>query len=215
MSMKFLAAALAAGGLVLAASQAQATVFAGNWQLTTYDNSDPGLVLGVQNLSPSAFSVDLGVTDPQSIKLFKLYTDETSVNADDLVASPISLTFTFTAPTPNNGPIVVGGNTQGYATFFGLVQGGKLTWANNGQAQLTYGGNNTGLMTLGVNGGVFNEGIGGLTEGNNKKALTVKATFDWDHDPSAVPEPATWAMMIGGFGMAGAAIRRRKSLAAV
>ena len=28
--------------------------------------------------------------------------------------------------------------------------------------------------------------------------------------PSAVPEPATWAMMIAGFGMAGSAIRRRR-----
>ena len=32
--------------------------------------------------------------------------------------------------------------------------------------------------------------------------------------PGAVPEPATWALMIGGFGLAGAALRRRKSLAA-
>jgi hypothetical protein len=27
--------------------------------------------------------------------------------------------------------------------------------------------------------------------------------------PDAVPEPATWAMLIGGFGMIGAAARRR------
>lgn len=30
----------------------------------------------------------------------------------------------------------------------------------------------------------------------------------------AVPEPATWALMIGGFGMAGAMLRRRKAVAA-
>jgi len=30
-----------------------------------------------------------------------------------------------------------------------------------------------------------------------------------------VPEPATWALMIGGFGMAGATLRRRRSLATV
>jgi hypothetical protein len=30
----------------------------------------------------------------------------------------------------------------------------------------------------------------------------------------AVPEPATWALMIGGFGMAGAALRRRRAVAA-
>ena len=32
--------------------------------------------------------------------------------------------------------------------------------------------------------------------------------------PAAVPEPATWAMMIGGFGAAGSMIRRRKSVVA-
>ena len=32
---------------------------------------------------------------------------------------------------------------------------------------------------------------------------------------SAVPEPATWAMMIAGFGLAGAAIRRRRNAFAV
>jgi hypothetical protein len=31
----------------------------------------------------------------------------------------------------------------------------------------------------------------------------------------AVPEPATWTMMIGGFGLAGAALRRRRALAAL
>ena len=30
----------------------------------------------------------------------------------------------------------------------------------------------------------------------------------------AVPEPASWALMIGGFGLAGAALRRRRALAA-
>lgn len=33
--------------------------------------------------------------------------------------------------------------------------------------------------------------------------------------PNAVPEPASWAMMIGGFVMAGAAMRRRATMAQV
>lgn len=33
--------------------------------------------------------------------------------------------------------------------------------------------------------------------------------------PNAIPEPATWAMMLGGFGLAGAAMRRRARVAQV
>lgn len=36
-------------------------------------------------------------------------------------------------------------------------------------------------------------------------------TSSFETLPSAVPEPATWAMMIAGFGMTGTAIRRRRS----
>ncbi len=34
-----------------------------------------------------------------------------------------------------------------------------------------------------------------------------------DAQPAPVPEPAAWALMIGGFGLAGAGLRRRKAIA--
>jgi hypothetical protein len=33
-------------------------------------------------------------------------------------------------------------------------------------------------------------------------------------DPPVVPEPATWAMMIAGFGLVGVAVRRRRVVVA-
>ncbi|PZQ64580.1 MAG: hypothetical protein DI570_04800 [Phenylobacterium zucineum] len=39
-------------------------------------------------------------------------------------------------------------------------------------------------------------------------------TFTTVTAPGAVPEPATWALMIGGFGLTGAALRRRRAGAA-
>jgi len=42
---------------------------------------------------------------------------------------------------------------------------------------------------------------------------SASATVDWtiSYGP-AIPEPATWAMMIGGFGLVGAAARRRRDI---
>lgn len=50
----------------------------------------------------------------------------------------------------------------------------------------------------------------------NNYAQGTFAERDWNSGLSevrfnAVPEPASWAMMIGGFGMAGAALRRRSA----
>ena len=42
--------------------------------------------------------------------------------------------------------------------------------------------------------------------------LTTRAgSLGYDFQQSAVPEPATWAMMVAGFGLVGGAIRRRKT----
>jgi len=42
----------------------------------------------------------------------------------------------------------------------------------------------------------------------------LRITDNLTGDPGAVPEPATWAMMILGFGAAGSMIRRRKAVVA-
>jgi hypothetical protein len=52
-------------------------------------------------------------------------------------------------------------------------------------------------------------GYGRNTRGN------VSGTFASDPAPTAVPEPATWAMLILGFGLVGVASRRRKASVSV
>lgn len=49
--------------------------------------------------------------------------------------------------------------------------------------------------------------------------LTMNVDFSFDvrsftMGPAGVPEPATWALMLGGFGLAGAALRSRRAQAA-
>jgi hypothetical protein len=57
------------------------------------------------------------------------------------------------------------------------------------------------------------------TQGFNSITISRPGNDAWGIDNvtygvgSAVPEPATWAMMIMGFGLAGSAVRRRRALA--
>ncbi|WP_375392804.1 PEPxxWA-CTERM sorting domain-containing protein [uncultured Sphingomonas sp.] len=49
------------------------------------------------------------------------------------------------------------------------------------------------------------------TTGDNDTALDLVTLVPAAAAPGGVPEPATWAMMIGGFGLVGASMRRRKT----
>jgi hypothetical protein len=153
---------------------------------------------------------------------------------DDVQAKAVTLTFDFSAPLPNTDPNPIGGITNGQVQLAGLLQNGILNWNNDvrfgnnidplpsgfnastgGYTELLFGyGSPQGLLSIRTNGGTFNNGVGGLNEGPDG-ALTVSAQLHWDRNPAGgVPEPATWALMIGGFGLAGTALRRRRAVAA-
>ena len=79
-----LAAALAAG-LALPAS---AATFTGGWTVD-YNAFDPGLVVEVTPGSGGGTTPDLAVGDSYTFDLFRIWTDETSVNAgEDTTPAP-------------------------------------------------------------------------------------------------------------------------------
>ena len=49
-----------------------------------------------------------------------------------------------------------------------------------------------------------------LNNGNNPGGLNEIRLFDTS--PTGVPEPASWALMLSGFGLAGVALRRQRRL---
>lgn len=77
-----------------------------------------------------------------------------------------------------------------------------------------------GTRTLIASGGVqvSANAVGGdpfsVILGDTSQAVSLTITYDYT-PTEAVPEPATWAMMIAGFGMIGAATRRSRRTAAM
>ena len=93
--------------------------------------------------------------------------------------------------------VSAGGHTDTLATFNDGHFGG-------GYAMLW----NTASFSFVGDGNAATVRLGAITPGN------AGVFFDNVSVSGAVPEPASWALMIGGFGMAGAMLRRRRALVA-
>jgi hypothetical protein len=198
---RLLTLAAAVSAVALAGAAHASTAFNGDYTLTAINSSDPGLKVFATDL-PGAINLNLNVGQTQTVALFNLWTDEGSVELkDDIFAKPISVLFNFTVPTAFSG--AVEGDTFG---IWGVVQSGKVVW--DGPVNLHFG--NGGVLQVSLNNATFNTGLFGLDEGPAEGA-TISGGFKLISD--AVPEPATWAMMITGFGLAGASIRRRRATA--
>lgn len=107
--------------------------------------------------------------------------------------------------------------TVGSAINFGSMFGGFTGAVNS----VTLSANVVSFYALGT----FSPSFGGYDAGDASVTFSftqtggadsaVSGSFSLASPPSGVPEPATWGMMIAGAGMAGAAVRRRRSSAKV
>jgi len=198
-----LAACLAAGAPGIAA----AATFAGGWTVS-YNTADPGLVVDVAPEAGGGTTPNLEVGDSYTFNLFRIWTNETSVNAhEDEAPKPISVSFNFTDPVMGG---VAQGVTSGQRVLGGLIQKGKLTW--DGPLELSFGKNGTGRLSVSLADATFNEGLFGLKPGFRHGA-GVEATVRYDAAP--VPVPAALPLLAAGLGALGFAARRRKPAPAV
>ena len=123
-------------------------------------------------------------------------------------ATPDTATFTFNSAITAFGIDVIDLGTNGVTDFFIDNGSGPLALQTNYSAPgftVTFAGliDSAGFTQITFSAPRASEGI-----------LFDRLRFGGTPGGGAIPEPATWAMMILGFGAAGSMIRRRKAIAA-
>jgi hypothetical protein len=225
--MRKLASLTLAGAMALAAAgiatSANAVNFVGNDPVVAYGNggnSSNGLDILISNPGGLNFNLNNVGDSTGYLNLFTVYTDEATWQSDDGTNHALSLALNFTAPSPGaSGGF--GGTTDGvfdgyfFLGFIPVGDGayGTLGWSNT-QTFLNFSSGYQLRVNLESANETFNAGndANEFAPGPQNGAL-VRANFTLTALPTAVPEPATWGMMIMGFGLAGAVIRRRRSVA--
>lgn len=114
---------------------------------------------------------------------------------------------------PAAGSIDIGANTL---TFFtnqtatystASFNGYSIDFSGRKLTSVTLGGSSSFAPAFTFNGGNLSFNVSGLSVNAGDSVVFNIA--------AAVPEPASWAMMIAGFGLAGAALRRRRQATVV
>lgn len=165
--------------------------------------NDPGLVINTSwapGLSGTSFTLDNG--NSSTFNFFSIWTNETTVNADDLVSKAISVTLQFSDPMTG---ATVNGVTFGGSILFGIAQWGQIQW--NGPTTITLGDR---VFSVALSDEMFNVGLFGLSEGPGCGA-TVRATITQISSAMGVPDQGNTAMLLG-VALAGLVFSSRKRL---
>ncbi|WP_010545178.1 PEPxxWA-CTERM sorting domain-containing protein [Sphingomonas elodea] len=114
------------------------------------------------------------------------------------VATPRTATSSFQITLPTAGTFEISLTAGGTGLTFTRLVFGATTITNPLAGQ---------LYTFAVNSaGVYNFSYTASNTANQRLAFSSSYSF------AAVPEPAAWGLMIGGFAMAGASMRRRRNV---
>lgn len=197
---KALSAFAVGGMMMLSAHQAQALIVEGSYTVNV-SNSDPGLVVHTQNVFTNPFSVNLTPGVTKKVDLFKIWTNETSVNYnEDNVPRSASVDWVFTAPV--GGASSAGASKGGYFWFF---QYGAIEWDN--PTIVTFA--NGAKLKVRLSHEIFNAGVLGLTPGYDYGAM-VTAKLKLIKKGIDIPEPGALALLSTGLLGMGILLRRRR-----
>jgi hypothetical protein len=123
-------------------------------------------------------------------------------NATGLLATPGQITFDFSNPLPS---FLLFQKAFGSGTSFFCTASLNTNLCHEG----------FGVVPTNTDADGTFAGIGSITSGQPlPSGITVLAATTAVSESGPVPEPATWAMMVAGFGLTAAALRRKASFVA-
>jgi len=203
---KAFAIATAAAAIAFAAPASAAVEITGgidSVKANANNNPSYGLAITAIPLDIPTFTL-ANVGDSQDFSVLSIGTTEDNVlGLFDTLSYAITVTFSFLSPTGATGNPVTG-TTSGFVGDFispcSIIFGGcgQVTWGS--PSVFSFG-----------NGGQFSVALSDATFWTPGTAnVTGRFTLLADSTP-AVPEPATWAMLLIGFGAIGASLRSRNS----
>lgn len=201
--MKTLFAMAALGGVLLGAMPAAAVVVTtGSGTIANTDASQTNRVLrnGVASTwaAPKAFPGTIGGT---------FFFDEVDVSFAPNAAQDVYYQISFTNLDAGSPHAVA---------YLNSFDPGNIATNYLGDAGSTPGAGGTGIFQVKVGAGdALVLDFGGVNSQFGRYDYTVEAFSDADFGQSfGVPEPATWALMLTGFGLAGVSLRRRRTAVA-
>ena len=181
-----------------------------NVQINEPDQYGAAEGVGKYAVSFSSYSLDLTTTIPHGTNFFGYWLSALDAGNNVSFYSGTKLLFTF---KPADVLAAVNGNSQYYGN-----PNGPFAGQNTGEPYifLSFYSNDRPFDRIvfdQVGGGGYesdNHTVGRFTgTGTGTLIPLVNSVF-----PSAVPEPATWGLMIAGFGLVGVASRRRRTVVA-
>jgi hypothetical protein len=204
--MRIMLSLAATAAAALMATAASATTYIGTYNVSAYGGSN-GLDIETSYDASNPFTKVLnGNGATTTFDLFDIWTNEGSLDSSDLLHKDITVNFHFTSPGNQSGSVT--GDTYG---LNGHINEGVVTW--DGPLILNFGATS---LKITLSPETFNENEDDRHQndelaGGSWKDADVQATLVQTVNAAAVPEPASWALMIGGFGMAGGMLRRRRT----
>ena len=190
---------IALGALVALAGPVHAATITGSFSAALLD------------VDSSTFGIGAGTTFTNDGGFVTSTTGQFSPIASGTAISLSSVTATSGTPVSF---------TSSFGNFIGNITNVATVGAPNARVGLNILGNFTPSGSLSS----FTAGLadltlsftqtGALNQGGEQPAVSGSFTFSSPSMVGGVPEASTWAMLIAGFGMTGAAMRRRKAAVA-